>query len=309
MADISAKLVKELREKTGAGMMDCKRALVETDGNIEKAAENLRKKGLMDAAKKSSRTAADGLIAIATSSDNKSAAVVEINAETDFVARNEKFQDLVLTIANIALETSNTNEILEKKIPGSSSTVKEEIDSLISLIGENMTLRRSMLQEVKHGTVVSYVHNAVAPTMGKIGVLVALESETDKKEELMNFGKKIAMHIAAANPSYLCSDCVPQHLIDKEREIIIERAKGLGKPEPIAQKMADGRIASFFEEIVLLNQTFVIDNKTKISDLLVSFGKEIGSPVKITSYSKFILGEGIEKEETNFAEEVKSFTK
>lgn len=306
--EISARLVKQLRDRTGAGMMDCKRALVEMDGDIEAATKYLRKKGLMDAAKKSSRIAADGLISIAILADKKSAAIVEINSETDFVARNEKFQDIVSKIATVALGNDLINSILSAKYPNSEKTIKEEIDLLISLIGENITLRRAKRISVKNGIISSYIHNIITPAMGKIGVLVALEAEGDfcatKAEE---FGKRIAMHIAAANPTYLCPKCVPQDIIDKEKEIVLSQAKELGKPENIAEKMAEGRIAKFIEESTLIEQIFVMDGKTKIKDVLEAFNKENGFNIKIASFSKFVLGEGIAKTETNFAEEVQSF--
>ncbi|MDR3031214.1 MAG: translation elongation factor Ts [Holosporales bacterium] len=308
--EINAKLVKELRDKTSAGMMDCKRALIETNGDIEKATEYLRKKGLMDAAKKASRTAADGVIAFSMSSDKKTAAIVEVNSETDFVARNEKFQDIVAGIANVALSTDSIDSILSSKYPNSEKTVKEEMDLLISLVGENMTFRRAKRVLAQNGIISAYVHNAVTPSMGKIGVLVALKAEGSfcpkKTEEL---GKRIAMHIAAANPTYLCPNCVPQNVIDKEKEIILAQAKGLGKPENVAEKMAEGRIKKFFEESTLVEQIFVMDGKTKVREVVESFNKENGFNIKIAEFTKFVLGEGIEKTETNFAEEVQSFIK
>ena len=304
--EITAQLVKQLRDKTGAGMMDCKRALIETEGNIEAAGEHLRKKGLMDAAKKSSRTAADGLIAVAVSDDRKTAAIVELNSETDFVARNEKFQDLAAGIADIALKTE---DILSEKFP-SGKTVKEEIDHLISLVGENMTFRRAKNVKVSNGVIAAYMHNAVKPNMGKIGVLVSLEAEgafdQAKAEE---FGKKIAMHVAAANPSYLCSKCVPADVVAKEKEIAIAQAKELGKPDNIAEKMAEGRIKKFFEENTLIEQVFVMDGKAKVQEIVEKFNKENGCKITISGFTKFVLGEGIEKVETNFAEEVASFMK
>ena len=304
--EITAQLVKQLRDKTGAGMMDCKRALIETDGNIEAAEEHLRKKGLMDAAKKSSRTAADGLIAVAVSDDKKTASIVELNSETDFVARNEKFQDLASGIAQIALKTE---DVLSEKFPDG-KTVKDEIDHLISLVGENMTFRRAKKVTVSNGLIAAYIHNAVKPNMGKIGVLVALEAEGEfcpcKAEEL---GKKLAMHVAAANPSYLCSKCVPADVIAKEKEIAIAQAKELGKPDNIAEKMAEGRIKKFFEENTLIEQVFVMDGKAKVQEIVDKFNKENGFNIKISGFTKFVLGEGIEKVETNFAEEVASFMK
>jgi elongation factor Ts len=306
--EISAKLVKELRDKTGAGMMDCKRALIEMDGDITAASEYLRKKGLMDAAKKSSRTAADGLVAISISSNRKTASIIEVNSETDFVARNEKFQGIVSSIANVALECDSVDQILEAKFPGADKTVREEIDLLISVVGENMNLRRCKRVSSKNGVVSAYVHGAIQPGMGKIGVLVCIECDGDvSSDQADEVGKKIAMHIAAANPSYLCSKCVPQEIIDKEREIVIAQAKDSGKPENIAEKMAEGRVKKFFEENALLDQIFVIDGKTKVADFLENFNKEHNVKLSISSFVKFVLGEGIEKRESNFAEEVRSF--
>jgi elongation factor Ts len=299
--EINAKLVKELREKTGAGMMDCKRALLENNGDLEKSAEHLRKKGLMDAAKKSSRTAADGLVALSLSGDQKSGAIIELNSETDFVAKNEKFQNLASKIADTALKIDSTDEIAK--------SMKEEVDLLISLVGENMTLRRSERLHVKNGVVSAYVHNAVSSNMGKIGVLVALESDSKETEKLKDLGRKIAMHVAAANPSYLCSKCVPQNVVNNERSIILEQAKEIGKPSDIAEKMAEGRIKKFYEEVVLLEQPFVMDNKAKVKDVVENFGNEIGAKVEIVGFTKYILGEGIEKNSSNFAEEVMSFVK
>lgn len=308
--EINAKLVKELRDKTGAGMMDCKRALIETNGDIEAATEHLRKKGLMDAAKKSSRTAADGLVAVAFSNDKKTAAIVEVNSETDFVARNEKFQDLVSNIALVALTDDSNEKILSSKYPTSEKTVKDEIDLLISLVGENMSFRRAKKVSVSNGIISCYIHNAVKPSMGKIGVLVALQAEGDfDASAAEGFGKRIAMHIAAANPSYLCPLCVPENVVAKEKEISIAQAKELGKPDNIAEKMAEGRIKKFFEESTLLEQVFVMDGKTKVKDVIEEFNKENGTKLKIVEFVKFVLGEGIEKTETNFAEEVQSFIK
>lgn len=305
--EITAQLVKQLRDKTSAGMMDCKRALVENNGDMAAAEEYLRKKGLMDAAKKSSRTAADGLVAVAVSDDKKTAAMVELNSETDFVARNEKFQELAAKMAQVALKTEN---VLEEKLPDGKS-VKEEIDHLISLVGENMSFRRAKRLEVSHGIVSSYVHSAIKPGMGKIGVLVAFEVKNGEccPNKLDEFGKKLAMHIAAANPTYMCSKCVPQEIIEKEKEIVLAQAKEIGKPEDIAQRMAEGRVKKFFEECALLEQIFVIDGKTKVHDLIDAFDKENGCNLRIAAFEKFVLGEGIEKAETNFAEEVASFVK
>ncbi len=304
--EITAQLVKQLRDKTGAGMMDCKKALIETDGDIPSAEEYLRKKGLMDAAKKSTRTAADGLVAVALSADQKTAAIVELNSETDFVARNEKFQELAAGIAKVALRTEH---VLDEKF-SSGKTVKEEIDQLISLVGENITFRRAKKVMVSHGIISAYIHNAVTPDMGKIGVLVAMEADGNVcTEKTGALGKKIAMHIAAANPTYLCPKCVPQEILDKEREIAIAQAKEIGKPDDVAAKIAEGRVKKFLAENTLVEQIFVIDGKTKVQEVVDKFNKENGFNVKIAEFTKFVLGEGIEKKETNFAEEVASFMK
>ena len=312
--EISAQLVKTLREKTGSGMMDCKRALVESAGNIEEAIDLLRKKGLMDAAKKSSRVAADGLIAFALSEDCKTGSMVEINSETDFVARNTKFQTFVSNIANIALKTSEVEEILSSPYPLSEQTVRQELDLLISLIGENITIRRAEKVSVKNGMISAYVHNAIAPSMGKIGVLVALESSgscsgcnVEMKNNVSEFGKKIAMHIAAASPAYLLKNDVPESVIARERAIILEQSAALGSE--IANKKANGKIVAFIEECVLLEQDFIMDRKVKIHEAIEAFNKEKDCILSISEFKKFVLGEGIEKIEVDFAEEVKSFIK
>ncbi|MDR0640612.1 MAG: translation elongation factor Ts [Holosporales bacterium] len=308
--DVSAKLVKELRDKTGAGMMDCKRALIETECNLEAATEYLRKKGLMDAAKKSSRTTADGLIAFSLSPDRRKASIIEVNSETDFVARNDKFQEVVSGIANISLAHESSDAVLGAKFPDTDRTVREELDLLISLVGENVNFRRCQQLSVNHGAVSAYMHGAVKPGMGKIGVLVAIESEKPcdpgKVDEL---GKKLAMHIAAANPSYLCQKCVPPEVIAKEKEIILAQAAENGKAPDIAEKMAEGRIKKFFEECALLEQIFVIDGKTKVGAYIENFNKTNGTTLSVSSFIKYVLGEGINKQETNFAEEVQSFIK
>ena len=308
--EISAKLVKQLRDKTGAGMMDCKRALIENNGDIEASADYLRKKGLMDASKKSSRTAADGLVSLLVCESKKCASIIELNSETDFVAKNEKFQSLASRIASVVLEEGdNLETVMSSKYGSSESTVKEEIDGLISLVGENMTLRRVRKVSVDNGVIAAYVHNSIAPNMGRIGVLVSLESESSEIDQLSDFGKKIAMHIAAANPSYLKVEEIPAEIIEKEKSIISARAEELGHPKEIAEKMVNGRIMEFCNEVALMNQFFVMNNKMKISDVVSAFSKELGTEVKISGFVKFVLGEGIEKTETNFAEEVMSFVK
>lgn len=302
MTEISAAKVKELREKTGAGMMDCKKALVECQGDIEAGVDWLRKKGLSQAAKKAGRVAAEGLVAVAVA--GKKAAVVELNSETDFVARNDKFQVLAQNIAKLALNTGNDVEKLKQvAYPGTGRNVMDEIAEHIAVIGENMSLRRAAVIEVQQGVVVSYVHNAVVEGLGKIGVLVGLES-TGNTEKLQAFGKQIAMHIAAANPVSLTTSEVDPALVKREREIFSEQAKASGKPDSIIEKMVEGRIRKFYEEVVLLEQVFVMDNKTKISDVVANTAKEIGAPVQLTGFVCFRLGEGIEKQESDFAAEV-----
>jgi elongation factor Ts len=310
--EISAKLVKELRDKTGAGMMDCKRALIESNGNVAEATVYLRKKGLMDASKKASRIAADGLIAVATSDDGKETSIIEVNSETDFVARNDKFQNVVTKIANTALQYDSVEEILNSNFQDSNKSIGEELNLLISIVGENITLRRCKRIRVENGFVSSYIHGAVVPGMGKIGVVVALENEVSQscdKNKLSDLGKKLAMHIAAANPAYLCTKCVPQDVIDREKDIVIAQAKESGKPDNVIEKMAEGRVKKFHEENVLLEQVLVMDGKTKVLDFINNVNKESGMKITIKTFVKFVLGEGIEKPAINFTEEVQSFIK
>ena len=300
---ISATQVKDLRERTGAGMMDCKKALSEAGGDFEAAVDWLRAKGLSAAAKKSGRVAAEGLVAI--SANQTKAALIEINSETDFVARNDKFQTLVSSIASIALSANAIDvESLRKSSHPSGRNVEEEIVENVATIGENLTLRRSALLEVSSGVVSTYVHNAIVPNAGKIAVAVALESSSTDFDKLSTFGKALAMHVAAARPLVLKESEVDAGLLARERDIAAEKAKESGKPDNIIQGMVEGRIRKFYEEIVLLNQIYVIDGKTKISDLVINFGKEIGSEVTLSSFVRFELGEGIEKEESDFAAEV-----
>ncbi len=308
MAEITAGLVKDLRERTGAGMMDCKRALTEVEGDMEAAIDWLRKKGLAAAAKKAGRVASEGLVGVAIddTSNGIAGAVVEINAETDFVARNDTFQNLVRTTALIAAKHDHTIDSLKTAaFPGESATVDEEITRLIAVIGENMHLRRIVRLSVSQGHVASYVHNAVAPNLGKIGVLVALESSGDKTQ-LADLGKRIAMHIAAANPQALLIEDLDPSLLERERTIVTEQARASGRPEEIIAKMVDGRLRKFYEEVVLMEQTFIIDGKTKIRDMLENAAKELGAPVHLKAYVRYALGEGVEKAESNFAAEVQA---
>lgn len=301
MTEISAALVKKLRESTGAGMMDCKKALQECNGDFESSVDWLRKKGHATASKKSGRVAAEGLVAVAVSGNIGVA--VELNAETDFVARNDKFQSLVARVVKTALKVDSIDELKKAKCEDSSKTVEEEIVDNIATIGENMNLRRMIKLHVKQGVIASYVHNTVMPNVGKIAVLVALEAEK-VTSELENLGKQIAMHIAAAKPISLNTDNVEQSLIDREKDIFKEQAKASGKPDNIIEKMIEGRIRKFFQEVVLLEQAFVIDNKTAIKDVVQSFAKEHNNKVELKSFVRFELGEGIEIEEEDFASEV-----
>ncbi len=300
MADITASMVKELRDKTGAGMMDAKKALVENDGNVDQAIDWLRTKGLAKAEKKSGRTAAEGLVAIAT--DCTKGAVVEINSETDFVARNEEFQSFVKKVAAIALEAENAEELAGKEFEGGKN-VQESLTDLIATIGENMSLRRSRRLEVSKGAITSYIHGALSDGLGKIGVLVALESDADASA-LEALGKQIAMHVAAANPQALDKGSVDADTLERERSVLKEQAIASGKPPEIAEKMVEGRLRKFYEEICLLEQTSVIDGETKIADVIANAAKEAGAEIKLADYARIQLGEGIEKEEEDFAAEV-----
>jgi elongation factor Ts len=303
--NIDAKLVRDLREKTGAGMMDCKKALVETNGDFEEAVDLLRKKGLAAASKKAGRIAAEGVTAVLVSENTGT--VVEVNAETDFVARNDKFQDLVKEVL-VAAKSSSTEEDLKSFKTQSGKTVEELITEAVATIGENITFRRFNNVSVTNGVIASYVHNAVAPSMGKISVLVAIESEGDK-EALAQLGKMIAMHIAAARPSYLESKEVPADILEREKAIFKETALQSGKPLNVVEKMIEGRIRKFYEEVVLLEQEYVIEGKIKVSEVIARTEKELGAAINLKTFVRYELGEGIEKAESNFAEEVASMTK
>lgn len=301
MAEITAQLVKDLREKTGAGMMDCKKALTETQGDMEAAVDWLRKKGLSAAAKKSGRVAAEGLVAVA--GNGTRAAVVEVNAETDFVGRNEQFQKTVGQIAQIALNGDGDVAALAQAPYGNGKTVQEELTNLIATIGENMTLRRAVKLSVNDGVVATYVHNAVSPGVGKIGVLVALESAGDKAK-LAELGKQLAMHVAAASPQALTIAEVDPAKLEREKAILTEQAAGSGKPADIIAKMVEGRIRKYYEEVVLTEQVYAIDGETKISKVIEAAAKSCGAPVTLAGFARFQLGEGIEKEQSDFAAEV-----
>lgn len=307
MVDISPNLVRELREKSGAGMMDCKKALVENNGDLEAAVDWLRKKGLAAAAKKAGRVAAEGLVGVAASGN--AAAVVEINAETDFIARNPQFQAMVSQAAEIVASKDCTIETLaQAPFNGEAATVGEEITRLIAVIGENMNLRRLQRLSVTNGVVATYVHNAVVPGLGRIGVLVALESKGDAGK-LQELGRKIAMHVAAATPQSLDIASLDPTALERERAVLVDQARASGRPEEVIQKMVEGRVRKFYEEVVLLEQIFVMDGKTKIADVVEQFSKEIGSPITLAGFARYGLGEGIEKEETDFAAEVQAQAK
>jgi elongation factor Ts len=302
MAEITATLVKDLREKTGAGMMDCKKALTETSGDFEAAIDWLRKKGLSAAAKKAGRVAAEGLVAVAA--EGTKAAMVEVNAETDFVGRNELFQNFALTVAKLALTVGSDIEKLKAaSYPETGRTVQEELTQLIATVGENMNLRRVTLLSVPHGAVVSYVHNAVSPNLGKIGSLVALESEADASA-LNELGKQIAMHVAASRPEALTVAEVDHTALDRERSILSEQARASGKPEAIIEKMVEGRLRKYYEEVVLTEQIFVIDGESRVGKVVEEAGKKLGKPVKLAAFARYQLGEGIEKTQDDFAAEV-----
>ena len=302
MADVTAALVKELREKTGAGMMDCKRALGDTDGDIEAAVDWLRKKGLAAAASKAGRVAAEGLIGVATR--DFVGAVVEVNSETDFVARNKEFQNFVRVVSQLALDgDGEIPSLKEAAYPGTGRTVEAELTDLISTIGENLVMRRSNRLSAGEGGVFSYVHNALGPGIGKIGVIVSLTS-TISADELAGLGKQLSMHIAAASPLYLDIASVPKSALDREREVLREQARATGRPEGIIEKMVDGRLRKFYEEVVLLEQIFVVDQKSKISLVVEQAAETAGAPIRVTGFARFALGEGIDRHRPDFAAEV-----
>ena len=307
MAEITAALVKELREKTGAGMMDCKRALGETAGDLEGAVDWLRKKGLSAAAKKAGRVAAEGLVGVATR--GTVGAVVEVNAETDFVARNETFQHFVRTVTELALATGEDIEALKRvAFPGTGRNVGDELTHMIATIGENMALRRARRLEVKNGAVLGYVHNALAPGLGKIGVLVALDSTGDAAK-LGALGRQLAMHVAAAKPDYLDVASVDKAALERERDVLREQSRASGKPEAIIEKMVEGRLRKFYEDVVLLEQVYVVDGESRVSKVIEAAAKETGAPVKVGGFARFALGEGIAKEQGDFAAEVAAAVK
>ena len=300
---LNANLIKELREKSGAGIVDCKNALLQNDNDIDKSIDWLRKKGLSVAAKKSGRVAAEGLVGVHI--DNNQACLIEINSETDFVSRNEQFQKFVNDCSKIAITTDGVlDSLLKSKFIESDNTVEDELTKNIATIGENLNIRR--IEKITldgPGSIISYVHNSVSENLGKIAVILSLKSNANQNS-LENIGKKIAMHIAASNPISLNMDGLDPKIVNKEKQVLIEQAISSGKPKEIAEKMVEGRIRKFCDEVVLLEQTFVIDGKTKIKDVLKQYSSELGTEVSIGSFKMLILGQGIEVEEKDFAAEV-----
>lgn len=302
MAQITAALVKELRDKSGAGMMDCKKALSENDGNIEVSMDWLRQKGIAKAEKKSGRVAAEGLVAVA--SNETTGIAVEVNSETDFVARNDQFQAIVKGVADVALAAGGDFAATNAATyPGTSHSVEAEITEAIGTIGENMNFRRSAGLSVSKGVVSTYIHNAVAPGLGKLAVLVALESDADAGV-LEALGKQLAMHVAATNPQSMTIDEMAPEAVEREKAVLIEQARESGKPDNIIEKMIVGRMNKFYQEVVFVEQTFVIDGETKISKVIENAAKDAGTDIKLTGYVRLELGDGIEKEEEDFAAEV-----
>lgn len=302
MTMISAAMVKELRETTGAGMMDCKKALAETQGNLQAAVDWLRAKGLSSAAKKTGRVAAEGLVGVA--SCGTKGALVEINSETDFVGRNDKFQIFVTDVAKVMMESNGSFEdLLNAPYKDTGNTLSTEAMNLVAVIGENLSPRRGVRLSVSQGVVTSYVHSAVVPNLGRIGVLVALESAANP-DELQAFGKQLAMHIAATAPLALTADAISADVVERERAVLREKALESGKPAEFVDKMVEGGLRKFFQESVLLEQVFVIDGKAKVSEAVAQKSKELGAPITITSFVRYALGEGIEKQVTDFAQEV-----
>ncbi len=300
MANIPPGMVKDLRDKTGAGIMDCKTALTETGGDLEAAMDWLRKKGITKAAKKAGRAAAEGLVGVAVG--NGVGALVEVNAETDFVARNDEFKSFVTNAARLALEEEGDLQKLLDRNLGEAS-VQQTLTELVAKIGENMSVRRTIMLAVDPGVVSAYIHNASSPELGKIGVLVALKSTADK-DKLNALGKQIAMHVAAAAPLALTPAHLDPAVVEKERAIQADIARQSGKPENVIEKMLEGRMRKFYEESVLLQQVFVIDGETRIEKVLEKAAKDLGAPVSIEGFVRFQVGEGIEKVESDFADEV-----
>ncbi|MDR1365969.1 MAG: translation elongation factor Ts [Holosporales bacterium] len=304
MAEVTAGMVKELRDRTGAGMMDCKKALAENNTDIEAAVDWLRKKGLAAAAKKAGRTAAEGLVF--AKSYGKSGALLEVNAETDFVGRNDLFQNYVKELGDLChkSQSKNIEDIKSLKMGSAGRNADEELTNLISVIGENMSLRRVEYLSVNQGIVCAYTHSAVCAGIGRIGVLVALESSSTQETKLLELGKQLAMHVAATKPQVVSREDMPAEVIEREKMVLVEQARASGKPEQVIEKMVEGRLQKFFAEVVFLEQLFVIDGETKVSEVLSKASKDLGASVKVSGFKMFILGEGIEKQQIDFAAEV-----
>ena len=299
---ITAQMVKELRIKSSAGMMDCKKALSETNGDMDAAVDWLRKKGLATASKKSGRVASEGLIGICI--EDNFGSIVEVNSETDFVARNVEFQEFVSSVTKISLNNKgDLDDILKSKYLNFDKSVQEVLTDKIAKIGENMSLRRTNVLSVSNGIIAGYIHNSVNDNLGKIGVLVSLESNADKSA-LKKLGKELAMHIAATSPSSISVNDLSPDIVERERSVLIDQAMSSGKPEDIAKKMVEGRLKKFYSEVVLLEQTFVMDGETRVVDAITKLSKELGADIQINNFTRFNLGEGIEKDEKNFADEV-----
>ena len=302
MPDIKASLVKELRQQTGAGMMDCKRALTEMSGDMDQSVDWLRRKGLAAAAKKAGRVASEGLVTLLV--DGHRGALVEVNAETDFVARNEEFQGFSRKVARLALMCDgNIDHLKRSNYSESGLKVEEELVELVGRIGENMVLRRSGVVSVQEGVVGSYIHNSVKDGMGKIGVVVGLES-SGEKDTLLELGRKLAMHICAAKPEAIERDGLDPNALSRERDVLRKQAKDSGKESEIIDKIVDGRLRKYYEEVVLKEQIFVVDGESRVDAIIDAVGKEIGAPIEVSGFLRFELGEGIEKVEEDFATEV-----
>jgi len=302
MANITASMVKSLRDTTGTGMMDCKNALKETDGDMDAAIDWLRAKGLSKAAKKAGRVASEGLVGIALNGSH--GAIVEVNSETDFVARNETFQDVVRQSAKLALAAGGDIEALRAAAyPGAGKSLDDHLTGLVGTIGENMSVRRTQSLSVNTGVVAGYVHNAVTEGLGRLGVLVALDSAGDH-EKLAAFGRQLAMHVAATNPASVSTDDLDPQEVARERAVLVEQARQSGRPEEIIEKMVEGRLRKYFEEVVLVSQTFVIDGENTVAKAVEIAAGEIGAPIRISGFVRFALGEGIEKKQADFASEV-----
>jgi elongation factor Ts len=289
MAEITAALVKQLRERTGAGMMDCKKALADTDGDLDAAIDWLRKKGLSQAQKKAGRSTAEGLVAV--HAEGTRGAAVEVNSETDFVARNETFQGFVAKVAKLAYdENADLDGLMQATYPDTGRTIQDELPQQIGTIGENMKISRCRVLNVDKGCVSAYVHNQLAPNLGKIGVLVALEADLPA-DKLDGFGKQLAMHVAAANPQAVTQQDIDPALVEREKQVLMDQARESGKPENIIEKMVEGRMRKFYEEVALLDQTFVVDGESRVRDAVERIGKDLGAEIKVTGFVRFQLGE------------------